>query len=162
MDSPWPFSVHLITMTVQISTWSAMHLSEWFCEGSQHVSMKTAMASGVADTRWQKCSTIAMAHCTNSGGTILCESLRVPYCLGAIAERSSGLRIWTAQSPWITMKGSWVELQRVMDLGRWFTSLLLYTLWPRPEWLCTCCSAAAVQGVSSCRYISTEKDCNIE
>jgi len=34
-----------------------------------------------------------------------------------------------------------------MDLGRWFTSLPLYTLWPRPQWLCTCCSAAAFQGV---------------
>ena len=83
------------------------------------------MASGSADAWWQNqvtCSTIAKGQCTNSGGTISCESLWVPEGLGARRVREA---VGSAQS---IRRGLWVEVQWGVDLRSWFFSHALYTL----------------------------------
>ena len=58
-------------------------------------------------------------------------------CEMEMAETSGGLSGWTVRSTQSIGKGSWVELQQVMDLGRWFTLHRLH-LCPRLQWLCIC------------------------
>ena len=91
-------------------------------------------------------------------------SARLLMCETETAQRSSGLNNWTAQSARSIRKGSWVELQRAMDLGCWFTTQVLHTR-PHPQWLYTCFSPAVFQlKTTTCVAIlsstSSSKDCS--
>ena len=66
---PRPFSMHLIRMTVQISTWLATCLSSFV--RSQPVAVTAAWSQQLGDRIKVTCSIIAVAQRTNSGGTTL-------------------------------------------------------------------------------------------